>query len=81
MTESNEFQPDFAKGEGLLGTSVRVTGAPPVTETFFNCSSAQYPSDCPSAEKNGPRASDSVPGTWMACNCSRGRNHRLLFAA
>ena len=33
-----------------------------VTATFFNWPSAQNPSDCPSGEKNGPRAPSSIPG-------------------
>src|SRR5215831_7351315 len=41
-----------------VGASAKVTGAPPVTEIFFNLPSAKNPSHCSSGEKNGDEAPD-----------------------
>ncbi len=49
------------------GTSVRVWGAPPEMDTFFNLVPTINATDCPSGEKKGPWP-PSVPGIGVAYN-------------
>ena len=45
-----------------LGASHKFSGMPPSKDSFFNLPPAKNATDCPSGEKNGPKA-PSVPGS------------------